>query len=114
EFSQEARLVRVSKLRAAFLSLFRSISESSGFRAMADSLLLLGSGLVKVADSARPLSPLLGALGAIKIGPSIGGSLIGAGTRAFQNNFLRRASGGPVPGAGNSDSVASLLTPGEY
>ncbi|NBR15964.1 MAG: hypothetical protein EBU01_15515, partial [Crocinitomicaceae bacterium] len=77
--------------------------------------------LIKIADSIKPLLPLLGAVAAFKAVKGIGGFLGGVGAgltsgRTFHSGGKVQAfaTGGLVPGSGNSDTVPAMLTPGEF
>jgi TP901 family phage tail tape measure protein len=113
--AQQATIVRLTKLREQFYALFRTISESEGFRTFLDIALKLGSALVKLTESLTPLIPLLGAIATVKAASSLasfsGGFLSGIYGQA---SSLRRAYGGIVPGSGDTDSVPAMLTPGEF
>jgi TP901 family phage tail tape measure protein len=118
EKAQETLGNRISKVREEFLLLTRSVVESKGFQAFADTALTLANAFIKVADAARPLIPLITAVAAFKVVTSIP-TLVGGFNRQFSaaSNTLQRrgfASGGMVPGVGDTDSVPAQLTPGEF
>ncbi len=113
--AQETLANSIARVREEFFALIRGVTETDTFRVMTKSILGVASALIKVADSIKPVIPLLTALASIKLASAglqfargIGNELSG------RNHPLRRASGGSVPGTGNSDSVLSLLTPGEF
>ena len=110
--AQLALAVRIGKVQEQFQALVRSISETKTFQLMANTILSLAESLIKLADSIKPVLPLLGALVAIRglrgIGSFVGG--IGRGVGG-PKEFAR---GGIVPGTGNRDSVPAMLTPGEF
>ena len=121
ETAQASLAIRIIKVREEFLALVRSMTETSTFQVMANTALALASALIKIADSIKPLLPLLGAVAAFKavkgIGSFVGG--IGAGLasgRTFSSGGRVHAfaTGGLVPGTGNSDTVPAMLTPGEF
>ncbi|HEY1188969.1 MAG TPA: phage tail tape measure protein, partial [Gemmata sp.] len=126
EKRQESLSNKISKLKEEYLELFRKITESKSFQSLANTMLGVASSFAKVIDYARPLLPLLTALAAVKVGLNIG-NIAGAFTRAFVAppgaivsgakagaGVTRFASGGHVPGVGNTDTVRAVLTPGEF
>lgn len=119
--AQQALAIRITKVREEFLALIRSITETSTFQVMANTALSLASALIKLADSIKPLLPLLGAMAAVKIAKGLGtfaGGLIGGFTsgRTFNKGGKVHyfARGGMVPGTGNRDTVPAMLQPGEF
>lgn len=119
--AQAALAVRIMKVKEEFAALVRGITETSTFQIMANTALSLASALIKVADSIKPLLPLLTAVAAFKaikgIGSFIGG--VGAGLasgRTFNSGgrVYGFARGGLVPGSGNGDTVPAMLSPGEF
>lgn len=111
---QLALAVQISKVREEFLGLIRSVGDTSSFRTLVKLGLDLASSLIQVADAAKELIPLVGIFTAIRgaqaltrFGAGFVGGVRGAPTRGF-------ASGGYVPGVGNSDTVPAMLTPGEF
>lgn len=121
ETAQAALAIRIIKVREEFLALIRSMTETPTFQIMANAALSLASALIKIADSIKPLLPLLGAVAAFKAVKGIGGFLggIGAGltsgkTFSAGGKVQAFATGGLVPGSGNRDTVPAMLTPGEF
>jgi hypothetical protein len=104
--SKDLLIVRLRALNEQVMSLFRSIESGSGFRLFADSLLTAANAALKLAEYMRPLLPLLTAAAAVRITQSLVGVVRGR-VPAF-------AAGGVVPGVGDTDSVHSLLAPGEF
>lgn len=111
--AQLALAVRIAKVKEEFLSLIRSITETTTFQVMADTALRLASALIRIGEAIKPLIPLLATFAAVKIGKGVMGFLggMGGGGRGGAKGFNR---GGPVPGSGNTDSVPAMLTPGEF
>ena len=107
--AQAALAVRITKVKEEFLALIRSISETSTFQAMANTVLSIAEAMIKLADAIKPVLPLLGLFAGIKIAKGLGSFVgnIGAGLRGFNK-------GGVVPGTGNRDTVPAMLTPGEF
>jgi len=121
ETAQASLAIRIIKVREEFLALVRSMTETPTFQVMANTALALASALIKIADSIKPLLPLLGAVAAFKAVKGIGGFLGGVGAgltsgRTFHSGGKVQAfaTGGLVPGIGNSDTVPAMLTPGEF
>jgi len=116
--AQQALAVQIEKTREKFVALIRSISETSTFRIMIQSLLGIAEAFIKVADAIKPIIPLIAAFGAFKLAKGIGGfaSGLGAGVRGKNQGgkIHAFASGGSVPGTGNRDTVPAMLTPGEF
>lgn len=110
--AQLALAVRITKVKEEFLSLVRSITETTSFQLFANTVLNLASALIKLADAFKPIIPLLTAFAGIKLAAGIGGFLrgVGGGLRT-PRGF---ATGGLVPGSGNRDTVPAMLTPGEF
>ena len=119
--AQQALAIRIIKVKEEFLALVRSITETSTFQVMANTALSLASALIKLADSIKPLLPLLGAMAAVKIVKGLGGFLGGAGAGLTSGRTFNKggkvhhfARGGMVPGTGNRDTVPAMLQPGEF
>jgi TP901 family phage tail tape measure protein len=119
--AQAALAVRIMKVKEEFLALVRGITETSTFQVMANTALTLASALIKIADSIKPLLPLLAAVAAFRairgIGTFVGSTMAGlqSGRTFNQGGKVHRfATGGLVPGVGNSDTVPAMLSPGEF
>ncbi|MBN9516955.1 phage tail tape measure protein, partial [bacterium] len=117
---QDALATKVAKTREEFQRFANEVVQTKGFRAMADSVLSLASGLAQVLDVVKPLVPLMVTLGTVKLAQGItqfgtglyqgfSGSLGGA--RPAPRRF---AVGGVVPGVGSGDTVPAQLEPGEF
>jgi len=119
--AQAALAIRIMKVKEEFLALIRSITETSTFQVMANTALSLASALIKIADSIKPLLPLLAALAAFKIAKGLGGFFGGIMSGATSGRTYNKggkvlgfARGGLVPGSGNRDTVPAMLQPGEF
>jgi TP901 family phage tail tape measure protein len=119
--AQAALAVRIIKVKEEFLALVRGITETSTFQIMANTALNLASALIKIADAIKPLLPLLTAVAAVNIAKGIGsfaanvaGGLRSGRTFHQGGKVHKFASGGLVPGVGNSDTVPAMLSPGEF
>jgi TP901 family phage tail tape measure protein len=119
--AQAALAIRITKVREEFLALIRSVTETSTFQVMANTALTLASALIKIADSIKPLLPLLAAVAAFRAIRGIG-TFVGATTAGLQSGRTFNkggkvhhfATGGLVPGVGNRDTVPAMLSPGEF
>ncbi len=112
--AQQALAVQFQKVKEEFIALIRSISNSQTFRILASQILGVASSLIKLADSVKPILPILTALA--------GFQLLRAG-RSFIPGFVNdiagrpvigRQAGGMVPGSGTGDTQPALLEPGEF
>ena len=114
--AQIALAVKITKVKEEFLALVRAVTETSTFRIMANTALTLASSFVKVADALKPLIPIITAFAGIKLATGIGGFLGGLSGKGFNQGGKVHAfaTGGIVPGSGNSDTVPAMLTPGEF
>jgi TP901 family phage tail tape measure protein len=106
--AQESLANKLTKTREEFEALIRRLTQNDSFKALIDLTTKLASSLIKVADAATPLLPLIAALGAAKIARGFSGF-----TAGFKGG-LGFNSGGLVPGSGNRDTVPANLTPGEF
>jgi TP901 family phage tail tape measure protein len=117
--AQQSLAVQVQKVKEEFAALIRQFADSSTFRSIASAALQLASALIKIGEALEPVLPLLTSLLALKIGqglaPGLGALLGFGGRRKYGGGVIRKfASGGFVPGVGNSDSVPAMLQPGEF
>jgi len=106
--AQQTLAVRIVQTQEKFIALVRSISETTAFQLMANSVLALADGLVKVGEAIKPVLPLIAALGASRGIAALGGF----GGKA--SKMVGMNKGGSVPGTGNRDTVPAMLTPGEF
>jgi hypothetical protein len=115
---------QMAKVREEFSALVRSIGQSQGFQDLVRLGLDLASAFISVADAVKGALPALTAIFAIKGFQALtqfsrgfaGGIRTGAqNQRLSSGGYVRHfAKGGSVPGAGNTDSVPAMLTPGEF
>ena len=123
--AQQSLAIQTAKVREEFLALFRDIGKSDSFQAIAKGALSLTSALIKTADSIKGVIPVLGVMLAFKGASAITrfGSGFFEGIRKGPDNRIgkmgggvvrRFATGGLVPGSGDTDSVPAMLTPGEF
>lgn len=120
--AQQALSVQITKVKEEFLSFVRAVADSDSFQIFTRTALELASALIKIADAAKPLIPLLGSIAAFRFAQGLGSFFAGAGA-AIRNTSQRRNSGGEilqfsrggfVPGVGNRDTVPAMLQPGEF
>jgi TP901 family phage tail tape measure protein len=93
---------QIAKVREEFFALFREIGGSDSFQVMAKATLELASGLIKVADAAKGVLPIVGTILALRglqgAGQFIGGFRGGLGRRGAANGgIIRYNKGGTVP-----------------
>ena len=115
--AQAALAVQITKVKEEFLALVRGISDSTAFQVMADTVLTLASSLIKLADTLKPILPLLTAFAGIKIAKGLAsgiGSVIGGKKFNDGGRVHAFATGGLVPGYGKGDKVKAMLSPGEF
>ena len=125
---------RLSKLGETYAFLGRSMVETASFKGAFSGFETLASTLAAVLSAAKPLLPILTAIAATRIGAGLFNAAANfqkGASYSGGSNLLGRASGGLVPGTGNTDSVPArldsgsfvikkssvpnvLLTPGEY
>ncbi len=104
----------IDKTREKFLALIRDITQTSSFQFLARTALAVTDRFIGMADAVKELIPIIGTLFALRAGSGINQFLTGFSGEFKFGKGLKRASGGIVPGQGNSDSVHAMLTPGEY
>ena len=119
--AQLSLAVQVMKVKEEFMELIRGVTATPTFQIMAQTALTLASALIKVADSLKPILPIITAIAAVKFTKGIGGFLGGiagglTGAKGFNagGKVHAFATGGMVPGTGNRDTVPAMLTPGEF
>ena len=121
--AQKALAVQISKVREEFLSLIRTVANTSSFQIFVKSSLQLASALIKIGEAVKPLIPLLVAFTGFKLAKGfgtfakgVGSSLSGGGATGLNGGGRVHAfaTGGIVPGVGNTDSVPAMLSPGEF
>ena len=123
--SQDILANKLTKVTEQFNELFRNITNDATFKSMANTALDLASAFIKVADSLRPLLPLLIALKTLPVAK--GAASFGSGFLSGLNKvnardlgtrgaslLTGRAKGGIIPGSGDKDSEIIAAMPGEY
>ncbi|OUV75838.1 MAG: phage tail tape measure protein, partial [Rickettsiales bacterium TMED131] len=119
--AQLALAVQINKVKEEFLELVRATVETPTFQVMAQTALAAASALIKVAEALKPILPIITAIAAVKFTQGIAGFLGGVsggfkGGKGFNSGGRVHAfaTGGVVPGTGNTDTVPAMLTPGEF
>ena len=116
--AQLSLAVQISKTREEFLRFIRDLTETESFQGTVRTLLNMANAFIKVADTIKPLIPLLGVFAGLRIGQSILpaiASVAGGRNRKAEGGVIHKfARGGLVPGEGNGDTVPAMLTPGEF
>ena len=115
--AQQALAVQIAKTRENFLSLIRSLADTTSFQVLVKTTLSLADALISVADALKPILPLMAAFAGIKIAKGLGsfaGAFRGSVTGRNAGGPIGFATGGVVPGTGNRDTVPAMLTPGEF
>ena len=119
--AQQTLANRFAKTREKFDELIAQFADSSTFRSLANGFLTIADSLIKIGSALEPVLPLLTALFALKVGSGLASGIgllrgiSGGGGGGSGPIFASRfATGGPVPGSGNRDTVPAMLTPGEF
>lgn len=109
--AQQALAVQIEKVRQEFQALIRETVDSDSFRTLAKIFLNISSAAIKTASAIAKITPLIAVLAGIR-----GLPVISKFSKSFfgVRGFSGFASGGTVPGVGNSDTVPAMLTPGEF
>ena len=114
--AQQSLAVQIQRTREEFLRFVKELTQSTAFQSTVSSLLQMANAFIKVADTLKPMIPLIASFGALKIGQSLlpGIKSIGGNKKAQGGQIHAFASGGLVPGSGNGDTVPAMLSPGEF
>jgi len=128
--AQQSLAVQLSKTAENFRDLFRTLADNDPLKEFISTSLKAVNALIEMGKVLKPLVPLFLTLGGFKIGQLgtdtvrklIGGaggipsaSITGGKYGYASGGTVKRFNtGGPVPGHMNTDSIPSLLTPGEY
>ena len=104
ETAQQSLAVQIAKTREEFSRFIRELVGSSSFQDTAQFLLRLANSFIKVADSIKPLIPLIAGFAAIKVGNALGVGLKSFATQGAKGRDvpIGFATGGLVPGSGIS------------
>lgn len=111
--AQQSLANQFAKVREQFLAFIRSVSETSSFKTIIGLTLQLASGLISVAEAAKPLIPLLAVVGAVKgfsafkqITTGFFSGLKGGGVGTAAANGAGAGKGPGSSGASVSNTVA--------
>lgn len=128
EKAQESFLVQLTKVREEFNKLINDVSETSTFKTFISVMLTAARTAISVADALKPLIPILGALGGIKLLsllPRVSrGSFKGVTTlQARHGGYVPELAGGGMPrkrsghikdGSVNEDNILAFIGRDEY
>jgi hypothetical protein len=114
--AQQSLSVQIDKTREEFKRFIRELTDSKSFQDTARFLLSLANAFIKVADTIKPLIPLIATFATFKLGQAFIPAIKGLGSigKKSLGGPIGFASGGMVPGQGNGDTVPAMLTPGEF
>jgi len=114
--AQQSLAVQIQRTREEFLRFIKELTQSTAFQSTVSSLLQMANAFIKVADTLKPMIPLIASFGALKLGQSLLPSVKSfTGNKKAQGGKIHAfASGGLVPGSGNGDTVPAMLSPGEF
>ena len=121
--AQETLEFRVNQTKQNFSNLLSELSETSGFKVLAATLIGLANALIEVGRALKQILPLFAAFGAFQLGRSFarlakgtaGLTPVGSGSGSFSlRGLLGYKRGGVVPGSGSGDTVPAMLEPGEF
>ena len=118
ETAQQSLLVQTQKVREEFLKLFRDITGDASFQVFAKGALQLASSLIKLADSFRPILPMLTAVATIKAGSALkqfgtgffGGIRSAGGAKAVGSGLAGAATGAGGQAANQASQALQAIT----
>jgi TP901 family phage tail tape measure protein len=112
EQAQQSLANAIQKTKENFAALIREIAGTKTFDALVRTTLLFANALIKLADSIKPLIPLLAAFAAVK-GVNIAARFLPDFKKSLGGKGF--VSGGKVLGGkGGIDDIPARLTKGEY
>jgi hypothetical protein len=114
--AQKSLANQIARVKEEFQDLIRTFQKSESFQSLIKATLSIASAMIKVAESMEPILPLLTAFAGIQLGKGLSSIFMGAGQRSSRGGLGIKgfATGGTVPGSGNTDTVPAMLTPGEF
>lgn len=113
---QKSLAFQIGTVNEQFQALIRNFTNDDFFKSAAKTVLSLATAFIKLTDAVRPFIPLLAGMAAIKFGRQFADikTDVFAGLKGVNRTPIRKfATGGLVPGVGDSDTVPAMLTPGE-
>ena len=114
--AQQSLAVQIAKTREEFSRFIRDLTGTESFQNTVRFLLDLANAFIKVADSIKPLVPLIAGFATFKAGTAVKGAFdqLAGPRKKNQGGVIGFATGGLVPGSGNGDTVPAMLSPGEF
>jgi TP901 family phage tail tape measure protein len=111
--SQKALSIQFDKVKEKFLDMTRTFVEGGTFRSLATGAMTFARALIDVANALQTIAPLLAVLGGVSL---VNSGFKFMGGQGFLRTFTgkKAATGGMIPGTGDTDTVPALLTPGEF
>lgn len=106
--AQESLEVQLNKLKQTFLDVIRAFSNNYSIKFIIKSMIELTTVTLELVKALSSIAPVLATLGVLSFAKSAGS------IRKGFSGYFGFASGGTVPGTGNSDTVPAMLTPGEF
>lgn len=106
--AQQALAVQIAKVREEFLRLFRDVTQTESFRAMASVVLRMAQAFIDLGDALKPAIPLLSAFAAFKFSSAavqFGRGFFGGLTKF--NAATTAIAGGAAGAAGGAASKAA-------
>lgn len=111
--AQKSLAIQFQKTKESFSAMIRELGSSTALQGLITTVLNLSSAIFKLIGAFKDLVPLIAVIGAAKLGSGLIGFTSGFAS-AIRSPSKRFATGGMVPGSGNTDSVNAMLTPGEF
>ena len=115
---------KLVRLQESYLSFGRSLIDTSSFKTAFEGFDSLAKGILSVLEAAKPLIPLLATIATVSIVrniiPIVGNFAKGASSQSSHvlgrnaGGVVYMASGGTVPGTGDSDTVPAKVAPGSF
>ena len=112
--AQEGIGYKFGVLRQEFTSLVETMVSSKSISILADTFIGIASSAIKFAEAISSLLPLLTALAGIAATKGLFNFQRGGYKLPNIGGRLPFATGGKVPGVGDSDTVPAMVTPGEF
>ena len=115
---------KLVRLQESYLSFGRSLMDTSSFKTAFEGFDGLARSILSVLEAAKPLIPLLATIATVSIVrniiPVVGNFAKGASSQSSHvlgrnaGGVVYMASGGTVPGTGDSDTVPAKVAPGSF
>lgn len=111
--AQKDLSVQLEQTKQNFAALLRDIANTNTFQTFIKLSLDLANALIKLADSAKEVIPVVGLVLGLRGVGAIASALPAFGTRAVTGS-ARFQRGGYVGGVGDGDKIPAMLEPGEF